>query len=76
MTSKGMPHPVCWAVGQRIRQAREAKGWLQADLADRAGYDTTAISLWERGKHSIGIVKLADVAQALDVSVSYLTMDI
>ena len=40
------------------------------------GADTTAISLWERGKHSIGIVKLADVAQALDVSVSYLTMDI
>jgi transcriptional regulator with XRE-family HTH domain len=76
MTSKGMPHPVCWAVGQRIKLAREAKGWLQADLADRAGYDTTAISLWERGKHSIGIVKLADVAQALDVSVSYLTMDI
>lgn len=45
--------------GDRIRRLREAKGWTQADLADRLklrlkGSDVTvsreAISQWERGE--------------------------
>lgn len=46
------------------------------DLAEEAGFENSDISRWETGKNSIGLLNLQKVAQALGVSVSYLTLDI
>jgi transcriptional regulator with XRE-family HTH domain len=35
--------------GRRVREAREAKGWKQSDLAERVGLSQQAISFVERG---------------------------
>jgi transcriptional regulator with XRE-family HTH domain len=38
-------------VGERLRLAREALGYKQADFARLHGLDKTKLSHWERGKH-------------------------
>jgi len=66
-------------VGQRVRQLRTASGFTQAQLAERAGMATQAVSRIERGERSptletldklaaalgVGLAELADPAQAL-----------
>jgi transcriptional regulator with XRE-family HTH domain len=60
-------------VGDRIRQAREAKGWTQRELANElpGKVDGPGISRWERG----GVMPQSDtleaIAAALDVDVAY-----
>lgn len=39
-------------IGQRIKEAREARGWTQQELANRMGYTQAAISYLENGKHT------------------------
>lgn len=50
-----------------MRQAREAKGWSQADLAAELGKTQTAISYWESGKRTPGLDDLIDLAENLDL---------
>ncbi|MGW1840720.1 helix-turn-helix domain-containing protein [Streptomyces sp. NPDC002067] len=38
------------AFGARVRRAREARGWLQEELAERVGYSSTHISAVETGR--------------------------
>jgi transcriptional regulator with XRE-family HTH domain len=35
--------------GQRIRAARDSKGWTQATLADKVGVHRVTVAQWERG---------------------------
>ena len=35
--------------GEKIRSAREARGWSQADLAEKVSCDTKTIGRWESG---------------------------
>jgi DNA-binding XRE family transcriptional regulator len=60
-------------LGQRIRQARERKGWSQRALARQAGVRHAIISELETGKKTdtIGVI-LKRLARALGVSVDYL----
>lgn len=51
----------------RIRELREAKGWNQTQLGERAGYSQSKISRLERGV-KIELDVLANVAQALEVA--------
>lgn len=44
--------PVADTIGARIRDAREALGWTQAYLAERAGVNPKMVSRWETGAHS------------------------
>jgi transcriptional regulator with XRE-family HTH domain len=58
----------CIEIGQRIREIREARGWLQKELAYRAGVSTVLISRIERGG-SIRVESLELIAAALDCDV-------
>ena len=53
-------------VGLRIRQARIAKGWTQAQLADRLGIQRSSVVRWENGvsvPSRFGVPKLAQVLE-------------
>lgn len=60
-------------VGERIREAREAKGWSQAALARElpGTVDGPSVSRWERGKVAPNPDTLEALADALDVDVSH-----
>lgn len=53
------------AFGQRVRAAREARGWTQEDLAYEAGLDRTYIGGIERGQRNIALLSLNKLALAL-----------
>jgi transcriptional regulator with XRE-family HTH domain len=52
-----------WA--EKIRQLRKEKGWSQADLADRLGVGTQAISKTERGTSHFTLERLNRILEAL-----------
>ena len=53
-------------IGQRIRTHRKARGWTQAQLAERAGVSLSTLKLLEReGKGSLQ--RLAKVAVMLNL---------
>ena len=58
------------ALGVRVRQLREAKGWTQEGLADRAGLDRSYIAGIEAGLRNPSLRALARIAKGLGVSVS------
>jgi transcriptional regulator with XRE-family HTH domain len=39
-------------IGERIKLAREEKGWSQEDLATKLGVEPPTISRWETGAHA------------------------
>jgi transcriptional regulator with XRE-family HTH domain len=54
-------------IGQRIRDAREAVGISQRELAEKLGYESaTAISYIEAGERKVSVVDLELIAQILD----------
>jgi Zn-dependent peptidase ImmA (M78 family)/DNA-binding XRE family transcriptional regulator len=57
-----------WVAGA-IRDAREARGWSQSELARRLNKTQTAISYWEAGKRLPGIDDLVELAGVLDTTV-------
>jgi transcriptional regulator with XRE-family HTH domain len=62
--------PLLRALGARVRQLREGKGWTQESLADRAGLDRSYIAGIEAGLRNPSIKALARIAKGLGVSVS------
>jgi Zn-dependent peptidase ImmA (M78 family)/transcriptional regulator with XRE-family HTH domain len=56
-------------LGQRIAGARRGKGWTQGQLAERVGLTQTAVSRIETGTRAVGSLELAELAEALGVSV-------
>ncbi len=55
--------------GRKVREARLACGITQEELADRAGFDRTYISLVERGKRNLSLLNVCQLAQVLGKSV-------
>lgn len=53
-------------IGQTIRQRREALGWTQAELAERANVSQPMIAQIERGSKSPTVQLAQEVAAALD----------
>jgi len=53
--------------GDRVREFREAKGWSQEELADRAALHRTYIGAVERGERNISLNNIVKLAQALGV---------
>ena len=62
-------------IGQRIRQARIALGWQQAELAYRAGLNSSYVSHIETGQTKLALPTMVKIANALSVSVDALLCD-
>lgn len=65
-----MTHPIndprYQAVAARLRELREAHGWLQQRVADRLGRTQTFVSKYESGVRRLDLIELLDVLRALE----------
>lgn len=61
-----------YITGQTIKNLREKKGLTQAELADRIGVSSKAVSKWETAKGLPDITLIEAIANALSVSVTEL----
>jgi putative transcriptional regulator len=59
-------------IGQRIIELRTQKGWTQSDLARACSKDRQAIEKIENGKVNPTLFTLAEIAEALEVTLSKL----
>lgn len=68
-------YDVAAAVGERLQQARRARGISQKALAEALGVTQTTLSYWENGKRVITVEDLLTVAGALEVTADSLLSD-
>ena len=66
-----MKHPVDVHVGKRVRPRRWMVGMTQQQLGDIVGIKFQQIQKYETGMNRISASRLWDIAQALDVSISF-----
>ncbi|WP_331764778.1 transcriptional regulator [Streptomyces sp. NBC_01238] len=57
-------------VGDRIRAERRARGWTQEQLGQRSNMSRQAIKRLENGASTMPLLSLADVCEALGMSMS------
>lgn len=57
---------------ERLRNARKSRGLSQADLAQRAGLEPSAVSHFEAGRRQPSFHNLRKLADALGVTTDYL----
>lgn len=62
--------PLLRALGARVRQLRDAKGWTQEALAARAGLDRSYIAGIEAGLRNPSAKALARIAKGLGVNLA------
>ena len=62
--------PLLRALGLRVRQLREGKGWTQEALAERARLDRSYIAGIEAGLRNPSVKALARIAKGLGVHTS------
>ena len=70
-TSTSQPHPIDVHVGGRVRLRRVHLGLSQAKLAAALGLTFQQIQKYERGVNRISASKLFELAQLLEVPVSF-----
>ncbi len=64
---------ICAEFGRRLKMARDALGWTQAEFADNLGYKTaSSISAWERGRGLPRSRTLYHLAHWMGWSIDYL----
>ena len=66
-----MPNPVDVHVGSAIRKLRRDAGMTQQQLADMVGIKFQQIQKYETGANRVSASRLWDIADALDVKVSF-----
>jgi len=66
-----MIHPVDVHVGKRVRHRRWLVGMTQQQLAERVGIKFQQIQKYETGANRISASRLWDIADALEVPVSF-----
>ena len=59
-------------LGERVRSARMAREWSQAKLAEISGLSLRYVGQLEGGEANVSLARLGQVAQALEVSLTYL----
>jgi transcriptional regulator with XRE-family HTH domain len=62
-------------VGERIREARAEKGWMQKHLAAEVEVEPITVSRWERGATTPDLDVLRLVADATGKPLSYFVSD-
>jgi transcriptional regulator with XRE-family HTH domain len=72
MASKGYPNPIDVHVGSRIRLRRTLLGMSQTALAESMRLTFQQVQKYEKGTNRVSSSRLVDLANALDISVSYL----
>lgn len=60
-------------IGERIRSAREKKGYKQDELGKLIGQSAVTISRWESASRSPGITELIELARELEIPITYFT---
>ena len=58
--------------GERLREARKAKGYTQEQLAVIIGVAKSTLTGYEKGNREPDVFKIKALSQALDVSAGYL----
>ena len=71
MASKGFPNPIDVYVGSRIRLRRTLLGISQERLAETIGLTFQQVQKYEKGSNRVGSSRLFDLANVLDVEISY-----
>ena len=66
-----MKHPIDVHVGQRIRHRRWMVGMTQQQLGDAVGIKFQQIQKYETGTNRVSASRLWDIAQTLDVQISF-----
>jgi transcriptional regulator with XRE-family HTH domain len=66
-----MKHPVDVHVGKRIRHRRWMIGMTQQQLADKVGIKFQQIQKYETGMNRVSASRLWDIADAVDVPISF-----
>ena len=61
------------SVGERIRIARQLKGWTQVQLAEAAGLSSNYVARLERGELGASLYVAQRLAEALDCTLDGLT---
>ncbi len=59
-------------IGQRIREARNLKGWTQEKLSEEINVTIVYISRIERGSTQVNLKRLVQIGNALNCSIEYL----
>jgi transcriptional regulator with XRE-family HTH domain len=67
-----MKDPRLVAFGERVRKLRKEKGLSQEALADLAGIERSYMGHIERGDQNITLIKIFQIAEALEMSPAYL----
>jgi transcriptional regulator with XRE-family HTH domain len=70
ISSPNAKEPVLLAFGATVRNVRCDKGISQEELAHRSGIDRSYLGAIERGEQNCGLLHLARIAAALDMSIS------
>lgn len=63
-------------IGERIRAAREARGWSQADFARRVGITQAGMSFYEAGDRFPVLGIAHAIARTLDMPVEELFVEV
>ena len=66
-----MKHPVDVHVGKRVRHRRWLVGMTQQQLAEKVGIKFQQIQKYETGMNRVSASRLWDIADAMDVPVSF-----
>lgn len=69
------PPSIQGAFGKRVRELRNVRGFSQEAFAARANLDRGAYGKIERGEINVGLITIARIAVALDLTLSQLLSD-
>jgi len=61
-------NPVLVDFGRRVRALRDARGWSQEVLAERAGIHRTYVGGIERGLRNVALVNIHRIARAFGLT--------
>ncbi len=66
------PEAFALLVGERIRNARQERGWTQVELADAAGLSSNYVARLERGELGPSLFVACKLAEAFGLNVDAL----